>query len=213
VNVIPLIVLIVLLCAGAYVGARTGLLQQAWESIQRSMAEASARSDQHRAAVAGEQDIGGIETSLTPANVLDGVTEIMTRSGYGVESRTENTVTFAKSAQPNFALGCILAILLLIPAVIYFLMVAGKTKRVTVAAYPLGAGSRAVIGGDDRNAVTTIQRWVHRLQYAPAEEQIAEALPGQSTADRLRELDRLKESGLISDEEHRTSRARILGEV
>lgn len=37
--------------------------------------------------------------------------------------------------------------------------------------------------------------------------------PGRSTADRLRELDKLRAEGLVSDEEHETARRAILDEL
>ena len=128
---------------------------RSWEDLRRwvsELGEANARLAQERAS--------GIEMALAPAEVLDIVTEDMTRSGYGVESRTENTVTFSRSAQMNPAIGCLLALLFLLPAIIYMLAVAGKTMRVTVAAYPLGTGSRVVIGGDSRAAVANLRRWL-----------------------------------------------------
>lgn len=39
------------------------------------------------------------------------------------------------------------------------------------------------------------------------------ATPGRSTADRLRELDKLRAEGLVSDEEHETARRAILAEL
>ena len=92
---------------------------RSWEDLRRwvsELGEANARLAQERAS--------GIEMALAPAEVLDIVTEDMTRSGYGVESRTENTVTFSRSAQMNPAIGCLLALLFLLPAIIYMLAVA-----------------------------------------------------------------------------------------
>ncbi|MEN8704593.1 hypothetical protein BKA08_003072 [Nocardioides marinisabuli] len=42
---------------------------------------------------------------------------------------------------------------------------------------------------------------------------IPAATPGRSTADRLRELDKLRAEGLVSDEEHETARRSILEEL
>lgn len=105
----------------------------------------------------------GIEVSASPAEVLDRATEYMARCGYGVETRTASSATFARSAQMDPALGCFLALLFLLPALIYMLLVAGKTKRVTVAAYPHGSGSRVVIGGDGRTDVARLKEHVRVL--------------------------------------------------
>jgi hypothetical protein len=92
----------------------------------------------------------GIEIGLAPSKVLDGAVETMARRGFSLEARTENAVTFVRSAQPDACLGCFLPLMFLMPAISYMLAVSRKTQRVTLSAHPHKGGSRLVVGGEAR---------------------------------------------------------------
>lgn len=110
------------------------------------------RYRENRAAEAREREIG-VEVFLSPKIVLDRAVESMTRGGYTVEDRSQNSLTFARREEPSVAVGCILLLFFILPAILYFLF-AAKTLKSTLAVFPDGeGGSRIVIGGNDPQAV------------------------------------------------------------
>jgi hypothetical protein len=48
--------------------------------------------------------------------------EAMTHTGYGIESRTENAVTFARHEEANSCLGCLLMLFFIVPGLLYLLL-------------------------------------------------------------------------------------------
>jgi len=104
----------------------------------------------------------------------------------------------------------------LLPGLLYLLL-ARRTQRVTIAAYPEPPGCRALIGGDDPAGAAKLVDWARGLaaasytldapmEYEPPPE------VGQSTplADKLRELAKLKDSGLITEAEYEAKRRALL---
>ncbi len=202
-------------------GATFGSPAMAWAALKEWGANAPERLRASREAAARERAVG-VEVPLSPTQVLDEASEYMARSGYALESRTHNAATFSRSAQMDPAVGCFLALLFLIPALIYMLAVAGKTTRTTLATYPHEGGSRLVIGGDDPRGVKDLTWWARHLRTQLEESDGPEgshalAAPdipaGMSAADRLRELADLRKAGLITAEEYDATRARILEEM
>ena len=112
---------------------------------------------------------------------------------------------------------CCLAFFFLLPAVLYLFMY-NKTERITASAYPHEGGSRLVIGGDNFAVVGQIAEWARALRDDPqvlASPGIPDALPSpdspeKDAADRLRELARLKDQGLITQEEYEVKRRKLL---
>ena len=97
------------------------------------------------------------------------------------------------------------------------LAVAGKTRRITVAAYPQGSGSRVVIGSDSRTDIAHLRQWLKAprasdvvLPIAQEEHDALEAPASAGMAARLQELTDLKDAGLITQEEYETKRKDLL---
>ncbi len=217
--VLGALLVLLLVSFGLYYVGAGGVLLGWWERLRAWEAGRRARFEAIEAARRREREVG-IEIGLPPSKALDGAVEVMTRGGYSLESRTENTVTFARSGQINACLGCFLALLFLIPMIVYLLIVAGRTLRVTVAAYPREeGGSRVVVGGDDEGGIRVLAEWARTLPSEPeavvAVEEPLELLaaPGPTIADKLHELSELKEAGLITQEEYEAKKAELLGRM
>lgn len=166
------IVLAVLLLAGFglyYVGAAP-VLAGWWRRIYAVAGPILKRwwerYKQNRATRKRER-VSGIEVPVTPAVALESAVETMTRKGYTLDGATGSTATFARHEGANAGLGCLLMLLFLVPGLLYLLL-AGKTVRVTLAAYPRDeGGSRVVIGGDDEDAVEELTQWARRMKTVP----------------------------------------------
>lgn len=131
-----------LVAFGLYYFGAFSLVREWWEAFKVREATRMARIEEAQAARAQ-----GYEVGLTPEKALSEAIEVMALRGYPVQNRTADTVTFVRSAQPDACLGCFLAILFLLPALIYMLAVAGMTVRTTIAAYPReGGGARLAVG-------------------------------------------------------------------
>ena len=115
---------------------------------------------------------------------------------------------------------CCLALLLLVPAILY-LVLYNTTDGITASALPHEGGSRLVLGGENSVVIRQIAEWARALKDDPevlASPGIPDALPApdspeRMTADRLRELAELKDSGLITAEEYEEKRRRLLEEL
>jgi hypothetical protein len=209
---------LVVLAAGAVVFSVVfGMepLRNAWAASEARLAERRAQvailEEQRRR----ERELG-VEVPLPPAVVLNRVVEGMLKAGHSVENRTANCASFVREEGADSCLGCVLMLLFLLPGLLYLLL-ARTTKRASVVAYPHevdGApGTRLVIGGDDQGTIDGLAMWVRNLAAEPTEAIEIEAPSEGSTADRLRELEGLKESGLISEDEYRAKRSQILEEM
>lgn len=195
-----------------YLGAFP-VFREWWERFKAREAARAARAQEAQITRAR-----GYEVSLSPDGALSEAIEVMARRGYPLQSRTENTVTFERSAQPDACLGCFLAILFLLPALIYMLAVAGKTVRTTLAAYPSeGGGSRLVVGGDDGQGVRELIQWAESLpvetEEEPPELPPVEPSGERTLASKLRELTELKEAGLITPDEFEAKRKELLDKM
>ena len=183
-----------------------------WE---RFKAWRAAQVAYNRELLAQRQREREIEVASPPEALLDGAIERMTRGGYGIESRTSNTVTFARHEGADGCVGCFLMLFFLIPGLLYLLL-AQRTARVTVAAYSHEGGSRVVIGGDDLSVMDELANWARALPTEPGAlrplEQRTENA-AQSLADKLRELEDLRGAGLITQEEYEAKRAELLGRI
>jgi hypothetical protein len=160
----------------------------------------------------------GIEVGLPPDRALDQAVEAMTKAGYNLGNRTQNTVTFIRHEKPDPLVAGCLALLFILPA-IFYVLVRRNTLQITLAAYPAENGARLVIGGDDRQGVTGLKKWAKRLPKEPepsqplAPSELPENSPTTdrvSLADKLRELAELRDAGLITQEEYETKRAELL---
>jgi len=197
-----------------FVVFRTEQLQGAWETYKERSAERRAQADALEAARRREREFG-IELALLPATVLDRVVEEMVRTGHSLEHRTNDSASFVREEGADSCLGCLLMLFFLLPGLLYLLL-ARSTKRTSVVAYSLqvggSAGTRLVIGGDDYATVNGLAVWARNLASGPAEKIEIGAVETR-TEDRLRELERLRESGLVSDDEYRAKRDQILKEM
>lgn len=114
--------------------------------------------------------------------------------------------------------------LFIVPGILYFLLAKG-TMRVTVAAYPYQGGSRVVVGGDDEITIRGLEDWIRGLATIPTrqksdpsqpevvKDQPEPMQPTSSIASKLRELNELRETGLITQEEYEAKRAELLKEL
>lgn len=218
-QVLILLLLLGILLLGGFAlyqpGARE-VLVDSWERFKAYYAANQARMEAAGEARRREKELG-IEVGLPPAEVMERAIEFMTRSNYGIESRSENSATFARHQGADTGIGCFLMLFFLVPGLLYLLL-AAKTVRVTLAAYPHEGGSRVVLGGDDQETLGRLTDWTRGLPKEPQAVEPADpgnrsespSQAGTSATDRLRELAQLKEAGLITDEEYQTKRADIL---
>ena len=136
-----------LLGGGPYIAELWESFKDWWERYQADRASQAAERQEIYARAQHERE-RGIEVAWSTGMVLDRAVEAMTRSGYGLETRSENAATFARHQGPNVALGIFLILCCAILPGILYLLLAERTVRVTVAAYPIEGGSRVVVGGD-----------------------------------------------------------------
>jgi hypothetical protein len=111
--------------------------------------------------------------SLPPHEALESVMSCFVGGGvYAVESCAESSVTFVREKSPDFALGCLLLLLGLIPGLIY-LGLAGGTVRLTVIAEPLKDSETRLTFGTfywlDRRWIAEWQRSVEASTETPPE--------------------------------------------
>ena len=230
-----LVVALVLGGLGVYFLGGGPYLAGWWESFkdwwERYRADQAARAAETREAVARWQleNERGIEVALAPGMVLDRAVEAMTRSGYGLETRSENAATFARHQGPNVALGIFLLLCCAILPGILYLLLAERTVRVTVAVYPIEGGSRVVVGGDSAQDASRATSWASGLPKpsegepspTPPEQQASEqpaseprGTPSPTAAldipEQIRRLAELRDAGLITQEEFETKKAELL---
>jgi hypothetical protein len=215
---------------GPYLAERWEDFKEWWERAKAERAdraaqrrETYARQQETYARQQHEQDLG-VKVGLPPSAVLDRAVEAMTRSGYGLEARTENAATFARHQGPNIALGIFLVLCCAILPGILYLFLAERTVRVTIAAYPVEGGSRVVVGGDSAQDVWQATNWARGLPEpidgealpAPPEQQANEPpeTPHTTVApdipEQIRRLAELRDAGLITQEEFETKKAELL---
>lgn len=195
-------------------------LSEAWENHRERHAERRAQTQVLEAARRREREVG-VEVGLSPAAVLDRAVEAMTRGGYGLESRSENTVTFARHEGADSCAGCILMLLFLLPGILYLLL-AQRTIRVTFAAYPIEGGCRLVVGGDHPQAVMQAVEWARTLPRPGSQSEVEESFSENAAqadpttvedrrpADTLRELAELRDQGLVTQEEYEAKKRDLL---
>ena len=206
---------------GLYYLGGFGILAEWWEGFKGDQVVRNARAEEMRVAQKREREIG-IETSWPPELVLDGAVEWMTRNGWSLQNRTQDTASFARDQGANCFLGCFLTLLFILPGILY-LYLYNRTARVTVAAYPREGGSRVVLGGDEPATVQMLSDVIRSLPETPpqrATQQERPQLPvdqetyrAGSLSDKLSELAQLKEAGLITQEEYEAKRAELLGRM
>ncbi len=214
---------IYLLGGGPYLAAWWESFKEWWERTQADRADRAAER-QEMYAREQHQRARGIEVALPPGMVLDHAVEAMTRSGYGLEAKTENAATFARYQGPNVALGILIILFCFILPGILYLMLAGRTVRVTIAAYPIQGGSRVVVGGDSAQDVSSATSWASGLPK-PGEGESSPASPEQKASEppetpsptvapdipeQIRRLAELRDAGLITQEEFETKKAELL---
>lgn len=100
--------------------------------------------------------------ALPSQQALDAAVIHMTPRGYALESRTGMSVTFVRHEGPDFILGCVLTLLLILPGILY-LILAGHDTRTTLTALDTEGGCRLLIGGDDWTAQQEIHNWSETL--------------------------------------------------
>jgi len=230
-----LVVALLLGGLGVYLLGGGPYIAQWWENFkdwwERTQAERAARAAERQEMYAREQHQRerGIEVAWSPGMVLDRAVETMTRSGYGLEARTENAATFARHQGPNISLGIFLILCCAILPGILYLLLAERTVRITVAAYPIEGGSRAVVGGDSAQDVSRATRWASWLpkvseaesspappeQHASEQPAIEPSEPPSAAVvpdipEQIRRLAELRDAGLITEEEFETKKAELL---
>lgn len=113
---------VVVLAAGAYLIFGSSFLHEGRQRFRQARARraeihaASLReADERRRAeeVRRRGRESGFQVDLLPDAVIDGTIEWITRSNYGIESRTSNAVTFAREMEADGCLGCFLLVFLL----------------------------------------------------------------------------------------------------
>ena len=134
VALIGFIAFLTLAGGGLYLAHRNGLLGDWVDGFKEYWAARDAAMAQRRAASYMQERIG-IETPVSPPVVLEAAVEHMTRQGWGVQSRTQTSVTFSRDEGANPWLTCCLAFLFIVPAILYALLYY-TTKRVTVQTDP-----------------------------------------------------------------------------
>jgi hypothetical protein len=97
-----------------------------------------------------------------------------------------------------------------------YLLLANRTARVTVAAYPHEGGSRLVIGGDDPATRNRLIEWARSLREGDLSALVELTPPenrspaGETLAEKLQELNGLRDAGLITDEEFEAKKKDLL---
>jgi hypothetical protein len=203
---------------GVYFVSRTDAGAALWEGFKERLAAYNARAAARASAARREQEIG-IEVSLPPAYVLARVVEHMTRQGWGVSNQSQNSVTFARDEGADACIGCVLMLVFIVPGLLYLLL-ANRTARLTVAAYPHEEGARVIVGGEGMGGEGpgALTDWVKRLAEEPSD--LPPALEESKThqdprtlGETLRELAELKEAGLITPEEFEAKKRDLLDKM
>jgi hypothetical protein len=215
---IPLLGLVAVLLVGG-IGVYLLKNTERWARVRERDAARFARAQEINAARQRAME-AGVEVGLPPAVALEWSVEAITKAGYALQNRTENSVTFARDEGANVALGCFLMLFLFLPGLIYLLL-ANSTVRITITAYPTDTGSRLVIGGDNPQAVQTTIDYAHKLpkpgEWTPSPEQTStQEIPASGTSgtpnltEKLRVLAEAQEAGLITPEEFEAKKRNIL---
>lgn len=89
---------VVVLIAGGYLIFGTSSLREAWGRHTEQQQIRERQRAEVYAARQREREFG-IQVGIPPNAVLDSATEWMTRAGYGVESRTSNSITFVREKE------------------------------------------------------------------------------------------------------------------
>lgn len=213
---LSLVAALILAGVGLYFAYTAGYLRQAWDRFVEWNASrterAEIRAEQWRQVE--EQRRNGVEVALPSEFVVDRAVEAMVRSGFSLESRTATSAGFVKEKGANGCLGCFL-MLFFFPGLLYLLL-ARKTLRVTIAAYPQQSGCRAVVGGDDPAGAARLVDWARGLAADPRSLGEPPEPTGQaqessgSFSERLRELAELRDSGLLTSEEFEAKKRDLL---
>lgn len=83
-----------------------------------------------------------IQTTLPASNIKNNIIHALSKHGFVVTTQTESSLTLVKETKPNCAIGCILLLLCVIPAIIYALL--GGSKQPVVATISESIGNRIV---------------------------------------------------------------------
>jgi Short C-terminal domain len=208
------VVAVLSLGVGGYLISRTDAFAVWWEGVKERRAASAARMQEQNAALDRELQ-RGIETPLAPDAVIGGVVERMTREGWSLQNRTDTTASFAQDQGADTCARCLLMLLFILPGILYLLL-ANRTARVTVAAYPYEGGSRLVIGGDDPATRNRLMEWARGLREGVLSAPVELAPPenrspaGGTLAEKLQELNGLRDAGLITDEEFEAKKKDLL---
>jgi hypothetical protein len=208
---------------GPYLAEWWGNFKEWWERTKANEAARAAQRQEMYAREQHERELG-IEVGLPPSAVLDRAVEAMTRSGYGLEARTDTAATFARHQGANIGLGIFLILFCCILPGVLYLLLAERTVRVTIAAYSIEGGSRVVVGGDKDQDVSQATSWARGLPEpidgeaspAPLQQQAREPPETQSPTvapdipEQIRRLAELRDAGLITQEEFETKKSELL---
>jgi len=106
---------------------------------------------------------GRVDTAIavgdSPSEAVDAVVSYMVLRGFAISHRDDTSATFTRAKGPNTDIGCLLLLLGIVPGLLYFGLFKG-TWTTTVLATTGPAGTQLMISGDDREAQTSLHRWV-----------------------------------------------------
>jgi hypothetical protein len=194
-----------------------------WECF-RSSPEARALGVKEEGVQAGPRKV----TTMAPADVLRSVTDfVLARGRWQVIYQTEDQVTLQHFAGASCLIAFLLLLLGVIPAILYLLLAKGES-RLVVRAMPAGACTQVEISWLGTNWRSLAFAFLETLPEASEGElartggarvapQAPEATsPAGEAVDReeifrqIRELGRLREEGLITEEEFEAKKADLL---
>lgn len=136
-----------------------------WQSVKDGWNREIVPSPGSTTAESAERGVQ-VLVALDASDALDAATMhmISRETGYSVEARSENTVTFLRHEGPSAFLGCVLLLFFLVPGILY-LVLAGNDLRTTAWVSPnlTTGGCRLLIGGDDPVGQRELRSWAHAL--------------------------------------------------
>lgn len=83
-----------------------------------------------------------IQTTLPASNIKNNIIHALSKHGFIVTTQSESSLTLVKETKPNCAIGCILLLLFVIPAILYAVL--GGSKQPVVATISESIGNRIV---------------------------------------------------------------------
>jgi hypothetical protein len=197
-----------------------------WECF-RSSPEARALGVKEEGVEPGPRKV----TTMAPADVLRSVTDfVLARGRWQVIYQTEDQVTLQHFAGASCLIAFLLLFLGVIPAILYLLLAKGES-RLVVRAIPAGACTQVEITWLGTNWRSLAFAFLETLPEASEEELArieeprmvpqaaaatsppAEAVDREEVFQQIRELGRLREEGLITEEEFEAKKAELLARL